>query len=100
MKFSKEVIVNRTFEVTSEDFVKYHLREIRSFPKSNGEIEYDLYVQDGVNSSFITSVLTLTGIGEIYKHFDKYASTEEEKIAHANACAELVKVLDKKFEKS
>ncbi|QBX32669.1 hypothetical protein Asfd1_43 [Aeromonas phage Asfd_1] len=99
VKFTNQVIVNRTYEMSAEEFVKWHLREIRAFPKSNGETEYDLYVQDGVNGNFIVSVITMTNIGEIHSNFDKYAHTDEEKAAHQKACQDLVVALEKKFAK-
>lgn len=97
IEFTKEVIVSRTFTMTAEEFVMYHLREVRQFGS-----ELDLYVQDGKNSNFITSVMTLkdselVSFAGSYLDFDRYARTVEEKERHASACEALVKSLKLKF---
>ncbi|AFN69862.1 hypothetical protein Aes012_232 [Aeromonas phage Aes012] len=44
MKFSKQAIVTRTFEMTSREFVEKHLREIRAYKKHDGTHEYDMLI--------------------------------------------------------
>lgn len=97
MKFSKQVIVTRTFEMTSREFVEKHLREIRAYKKHDGTHEYDLLVQCGVNSGFITTALTLKNITFGINDFDVYASTDAEKKAHKEACEKLVVLIDAHF---
>lgn len=97
--FTKEVIVSRTFEMTAQEFIKTHLREVRQFGS-----ELDLFVQDGVNSNFITSVITLKEselleFSGSYLDFDRYAMTEDGKNRHNATCEALAKVLELKFKK-
>lgn len=94
MKFTKEVIVSRTYEVTAEEFVRDHLREVRAF-RGGDKVEYDLLVQCGVNSNFVTNVLTLKHIDFDPDDFDRYARTDEEKAKHQAACEKLVVLIDK-----
>ena len=97
MKFSKQVIVTRTFEMTSEEFVEKHLREIRAYKRHDDTYEYDLLVQCGVNSGFISSALTLKNITFDISDFDVYARTDAEKKAHKEACEKLVVLIDAHF---
>lgn len=94
MKFTKEVIVSRTYEVTAEEFVRDHLREVRAF-RDGDKVEYDLLVQCGVNSNFVTNVLTLKHIDFDPNDFDRYARTDEEKAKHQAACEKLIVLIDK-----
>ena len=99
MKFSKQVIVTRTFEMTSREFVEKHLQEVRAF-RDGDKVEYDLLVQCGVNYNFVTNVLTLKHIDFDPNNFDpndfdRYARTDEEKAKHQAACEKLVVLIDK-----
>lgn len=97
IRFTKEIIVSRTFEMSSEEFVKSHLREVRQFGS-----EIDLFVQDGTNPNFITSVITLKesellDFGGSYLDFDLSSRTTEERERHVSACEALIKTLELKF---
>ncbi|APU02289.1 hypothetical protein [Aeromonas phage Riv-10] len=98
MKFTKQVVVSRTYEMTSEEFVNHHLHELRVFRDGN-KVEYDCFVQCGVNSQFMTHVLSLPAIDFDVDDFNRYARTPEEKAAHTKACEKLIKLIDAKFEK-
>lgn len=96
--FQKEVIVNRTFEMTAEEFVKIHLMEVRQFGS-----ELDLLVQSGTNSGFITSAITLKDselidFGGSYLDFDRSAR-DEARTRHNSASKALVDSLELKFSK-
>lgn len=94
MKFTKDVIVSRTYEISTEEFVKSHLREIRFF-RDGDKVEYDLFIQCGVNPHLITNVLSLKSIDFDLNDFDRYARTDEEKEKHKMACEKLVVLIDK-----
>lgn len=97
VKFSKEVVVTRTFEMSAREFVSSHLREVRQFGS-----ELDLMVQSGTDSNFITSAITLNkedleGFGDKPFDFDRYSVTEEERANHLAAAEILMKILEQKF---
>lgn len=96
MKFTKEVIVSRTYELTPEEFVNNHLREIRVF-REGDKVEYDLFVQCGVNTQFLTHAVTIPEIDFDVNDFDRYARTPEERKAHADASLKLIALLNKHF---
>lgn len=52
MRYTREVTVTKTYEVNIEDFVNYHLREIRPY-----EDVYDFYVSS--NNGFISRCFSL-----------------------------------------
>lgn len=97
VKFSKSVIVTRTYEVSAEEFVSHHLQEIRTYKDSKDKIEYDLFVSDGVNNGFLTYAFSIPAITFDINDYDRYASTSEEKAAHASACTQLVALISEKF---
>ncbi|MGL4353036.1 MAG: hypothetical protein ACRCTP_03720 [Aeromonas popoffii] len=97
VKFSKEVVVSRTFEMSAREFVSHHLREIRQF----GD-ELDLLVQSGVDPNFITSALTLykediNGFVLVHSDFDVYSTSEEDIINHRIASETVIQILELKF---
>lgn len=98
--FTKEVVVSRTFELSAEDFVKMHLREVRQYGS-----EIDLFVQDGKNSNFITSVITLKASELVdfegsYLDFDIYARSPDDRKRHNAACEALIQSLEIKFKET
>ncbi|AAQ81555.1 hypothetical protein 44RRORF237c [Aeromonas phage 44RR2.8t] len=98
MKFTKNVIVNRTYELSAEEFVNHHLRELRIY-RNGGKVEYDCFVQCGVQPQFITHAISLPHIDFDVNDFDRYARTEEEKARHQSACKRLIKLIEVQFEK-
>ncbi len=99
VKFSKEVVVSRTFTMSAREFVSSHLREVRQF----GD-ELDLLVVSGTDSNFITSAITLKkedlkGFAGSYSDFDRYSVTEEERAKHMVVAEILIRILEQKFSK-
>ena len=59
IKFTKEVVINRHYEVSLEDFLSSHFREAQRW-----QSELDIYVRSGTNNNYITKVFSVTLLPE------------------------------------
>lgn len=93
MKFTREVIVNRTYTLSAREFVEEYLQEIRYYDRS-----YNFYVSDLVSTHCLTWVFEIpcSEMNPVWDGFDYYNKNTDE---HKAAVESLIVAIEEKFEK-